>query len=226
MDKSISLFLKYGNRIVQLPVNPEAISVSIPGSNKGTTVVKLGEITNIGLVGLSSLTIDSFFPSYAYPFVNTAGDFKEPQFYIDFIKEIRNDRKPVRLIITGTEINMLVTIEDFGYDRRWGTDDLDYSLKVKEYKEHTVRMLSSLNGGYSTDSSGNVNPVSITNSNSDRPVEKVTPKTYTVISGDSLWKIAQQQLGNGSRWTEIYKLNVNIIKNPSLIYPGQVFVLP
>lgn len=45
---------------------------------------------------------------------------------------------------------------------------------------------------------------------------------YTVAKGDSLWKIAKAQLGNGSRWTEIYDANRDSIKNPNLIYAGQV----
>lgn len=51
--------------------------------------------------------------------------------------------------------------------------------------------------------------------------------TYTVVRGDSLWKIAEQQLGAGTRWPEIYNLNKETIgDNPNLIYPGQEFVLP
>ncbi len=49
---------------------------------------------------------------------------------------------------------------------------------------------------------------------------------HEVKSGDSLWKIAQQSLGDGSRWREIYDLNKDQIKNPDLIHPGQVFKLP
>lgn len=43
--------------------------------------------------------------------------------------------------------------------------------------------------------------------------------TYTVQSGDSLWKIAQQY---GTTWQELYKLNSELIDNPNLIYAGQV----
>ena len=50
--------------------------------------------------------------------------------------------------------------------------------------------------------------------------------TYTVKSGDCLWNIAKKYLGDGSRYTEIYNLNKDKIKNPNLIYPGQVLTLP
>ena len=50
--------------------------------------------------------------------------------------------------------------------------------------------------------------------------------TYTVVRGDSLWKIAQKQLGSGKKWTELYEANKDTIKNPSLIYIGQTLVIP
>ena len=50
--------------------------------------------------------------------------------------------------------------------------------------------------------------------------------TYTVVRGDSLWKIAQKQLGSGKKWTELYEANKSTIKNPSLIYIGQTLVIP
>lgn len=50
--------------------------------------------------------------------------------------------------------------------------------------------------------------------------------TYTVKNGDCLWNIAASELGDGSRWQEIYELNRSEIDNPSLIYAGQEFILP
>jgi len=50
--------------------------------------------------------------------------------------------------------------------------------------------------------------------------------TYTVKTGDSLSKIARSQLGSSNRWGEIYELNKDIIKNPSMIFPGQVLRMP
>ena len=55
------------------------------------------------------------------------------------------------------------------------------------------------------------------------PKAEAAGKTHTVKHGDTLWKIAEQYLGKGSRYTEIVKLNglkSNVLKT------GQVLVLP
>ncbi|WKA30084.1 LysM peptidoglycan-binding domain-containing protein [Bradyrhizobium roseum] len=56
----------------------------------------------------------------------------------------------------------------------------------------------------------------------------VVPKiaTTTVSRGDSLWRLSQASYGAGMRYAVIYKANKEQIRNPNLIYPGQVFVVP
>ena len=44
--------------------------------------------------------------------------------------------------------------------------------------------------------------------------------------GDSLWKIAEAELGSGARYTEIFEANRDILDNPDLIKPGQVLKIP
>jgi hypothetical protein len=60
------------------------------------------------------------------------------------------------------------------------------------------------------------------------PSAVVVPKlaTITVSRGDSLWRISRRALGNGTRYATVFKANREQIRNPNLIYPGQVFVLP
>jgi len=50
--------------------------------------------------------------------------------------------------------------------------------------------------------------------------------TTKVVRGDSLWRISSQHYGNGVRYKQIYAANSSQIRNPRLIYPGQIFVLP
>jgi nucleoid-associated protein YgaU len=60
------------------------------------------------------------------------------------------------------------------------------------------------------------------------PSAVVVPKiaTATVSRGDSLWRISSLIYGEGTRYAVIYKANQEQIRNPNMIYPGQVFVLP
>lgn len=58
-------------------------------------------------------------------------------------------------------------------------------------------------------------------------VQKNTNQTYyTVKKGDTLWAIAKAFYGNGSQFNKIYEANKDKIKNPNLIYPDQVFLIP
>ncbi|MCJ2084419.1 Ig-like domain-containing protein [Methylobacterium sp. E-005] len=50
--------------------------------------------------------------------------------------------------------------------------------------------------------------------------------TAKITRGDNLWRISQRTYGRGERYTVIYDANQTQIRNPDLIYPGQIFVLP
>lgn len=51
-------------------------------------------------------------------------------------------------------------------------------------------------------------------------------KEHIVQKGDTLWGIAKQYLGEGKKWKEIHQYNYDTIKNPDLIFPGQVVKIP
>ena len=51
-------------------------------------------------------------------------------------------------------------------------------------------------------------------------------QTYTVVSGDSLWNIAQDKYGDGEKWRVIYDANKDAIRDPGLIFPGQELEIP
>ncbi len=50
--------------------------------------------------------------------------------------------------------------------------------------------------------------------------------SITVQPGNSLWRIARKYYGKGIQYVEIFDRNSHLIKDPDLIYPGQVFSLP
>ena len=69
----------------------------------------------------------------------------------------------------------------------------------------------------------------------EKPVEPAKPvvpakpaesDTYTVVAGDCLWSIAQKTYGTGTKWGVIYEANKATIKDPGMIYIGQVLTIP
>jgi hypothetical protein len=54
-----------------------------------------------------------------------------------------------------------------------------------------------------------------------------TARTYTVRPGDSFYAIAQNELGNASRWEELFKLNASLVNgDPKKLQVGQAIALP
>ena len=60
-----------------------------------------------------------------------------------------------------------------------------------------------------------------------KSIENANGKTLIIVQkGDALWNIAYQRLGLGNRYIDIVELNKDKIKNPDLIYPKQLFIIP
>jgi nucleoid-associated protein YgaU len=65
------------------------------------------------------------------------------------------------------------------------------------------------------------------------PFERAAPEGVVMLSGkiivqpgNNLWRIARKIYGTGFRYTVIYEANKDQIRNPDLIYPGQIFAAP
>jgi len=57
--------------------------------------------------------------------------------------------------------------------------------------------------------------------------QNLAPGSFVVVQpGNSLWRLAERTYGKGLRFHMIYEANQKLIRDPNLIYPGQVFRLP
>lgn len=63
-------------------------------------------------------------------------------------------------------------------------------------------------------------------SNVESGSSSTATKSYKVVSGDSLSKIAKREYGNANEWTRIFEANKDILKDPDKILPGQMLKIP
>ena len=200
---------------IMLPVNPESFAFTEKHNNTSVNVNSIGEVNLLGKRDLKTGTISSHFPKRDRNYANNSGR-QAPYTYINKLLSWKSSGKPVRLIITGTKINFQVTIETLKYGEQDGTGDVYYDLTLKEYRAVEIKKTKLKKKKKTTKKK----------SKPKRPAAKKKTKTYTVKSGDCLWNIAKRFYGNGAQYTKIYNANRGKIKNPNLIYPGQVLTIP
>lgn len=188
------------NEGFRLPVNPEKVDVISEGDGEEFTISRLGNINIPKDIMLEEYSLDGYFPFVQSPY--QVAEFKKPQYYINLFKKWQKNKWPVRYIyVKGSfAINELTTIESFEYEESDGSGDVYFTLSLKKYvpfgpkKMKIVLKKSSIN----TVAKKKAPP---------RQNNKSKPKTYTLVSGDSLWKVAQKYTGNGSNYPALAKLN-------------------
>lgn len=204
--------------IVRLPMAPDRIQVrdaarflSYDILNTGEHKIPLGE-------DLTEFSWEGLLPGSARataPYVNLLA-WMPPGYFLHKFAVWKSKGTKLKLIVPLTPIHHAVYLESFQHEYSGGMGDVQYSLVFCTARDVII---TTEEGTASQEGAG----IKTTSTAANPPAAA----TYTVKRGDSLWKIAQKQLGDGTRWREIYQLNQGIIgPDPDRIYPGQVYNMP
>ena len=210
----MSFTLKDGSTSFQFPVNPEEVNISRSKGYETINMLEHGEFDFAQGEKVKEITFSSFFPTrYDPSYCMDEKYFLDPRVAMNVLNTFLISKNPLRFIISGTGVNVPVFLVSLNSSFRGGeTGDIYFDLTLRTWRDSKVEKVGS--GGAASKSSSRVD------------LKKIS-KTYTVKAGDSLSKIAKLELGNSSKWNEIYKLNAKIIgSDPNRIKPGQKLVMP
>ena len=211
----------------QLPVTPQKLTVKIKGGNKTLTLVNESDVNFLRLPGLTEISFDAVLPMLGkYSF---AAAYQRPDYYLSLLENLMTGRKPFQFIVSRTspsgkllyDSNMKVSLESYNIteDATKGPD-VTVSVTLKQYIDYATKTVTV------TKPAAAANKPTIKEEKKRETSSKPKTKSYTVKKGDCLWNIAKKYYGNGAQYTKIYNANKGKIKNPNLIYPGQVLTIP
>lgn len=208
-----------GGSQIRFPMMPEKLTIGADAKFMSYSIISLGDVKLPRGKGIEEVSWSGTFPGESRkgaPFIKA---FTKPDSLIKNLRSYRDKGTKCTLLVTGTCINLTVYISKFT-GKYVGAGDFQYEIEFIVAQEIKIYTTSELK--ISTPQAPRPAPKKETKKTS---TESKT-RTYTVKSGDCLWRIAQKFLGSGSRYTEIYNLNRDKISNPNLIYPGQVLRIP
>lgn len=195
------------------PVNPPDISITSDSIIKTVEIQNIGEIDFITGMRRPVISFSSFLPFYHDSYCQYT-NIPNPDQAIKKLIALKDNKKPIRLLISESPINEMVIISKVDYQIKGGeVGDIYFDIDFRIHKEIKVRKIKASGSAQKT------------------PVRPTPPKKkiYVVKKGDCLWDISKAQLGKASIWRTIYNIPENrkvIGSNPNLIYPGQKLVLP
>lgn len=217
---------------VQFPVAPAEMRTKINGRNETVVLMNDGEVNVIKKPGLTDIEFEVLLPNVKYPFAVYTDGFKPATHYLEKLEKLKVSDKPFQFIVNRMmpngnllfDTNMTVSIEDYEINESAENGfDLMVNIQLKQYKAYgNKRIVTKPSTTAGNASSAPTAQKAIVEQ--IRPTTgKETQKSHTVVKGDTLWAIAKKELGDGSKYTELAKLNN--ISNPNLIKAGQVIKL-
>jgi len=202
---------------IPLPVAPSKMKLSMKNRNGSATLLNGEEVSILKAPGLTEISFEALLPQRQYPFGYYPEGFLPASYYLGKFELLKTGKKPFQFLVSRVtpqgrllyETNLKVSLEEYEVgDNASDGLDMTVAIRLRQYKSYGLKEISGSSGAAVS---------------AKKRESKEAAKSYTVKKGDCLYNICKAQLGDGGRCWDIAKLNG--IKNPNLIYPGQVILL-
>lgn len=161
-----------------------------------------------------------------------AENWRSPKACIHQLATWEKDNEELNLIVSGTYINIDVTIATFDYTPFGAYGNYSYSITFEE--DRPLKVYTTKEKGVG----GGKKKMKSRPKKQNKNKSSQNGKIYTVVSGDTLWGIARRFLGGGKNWPKIYDKNKKVIEADAKkhgkassdhghwIWPGLRLILP
>lgn len=187
---------------IRLPVVEPTFEIEEPHSNQEEHIVGFGGVNMIGKRGLKTFNYSSFYPSYYDSSYCQMRSLLKPTKFVTKMLNFKNGRNKVRLVIAKYKINGLYTIENFKWKPDEGTDDINYTISMKEYRLPTVATAQYAYEVY--------------NFQYTKDTKIVEPQNYLIQEGDTLQIVARKF---NMQVKDLWQDNLN---RPGILYDGSL----
>lgn len=202
--RTVLIWHNNGAERITFAVNPAEMTVTRPNVNRICPLALGGTINLWSGRGLREVRLRTFFPAEDSPFFQGL----PPETALAMLKRWQDSGSPVRLIISGTDVNDSFLIENVTETFREGDGDVGLTLELREYKFHTATIQTA-------GAALSATPL--------RTDERIAQTQYTVKKGDTLWAIATRFYGDGTQWGALAEKNG--VTDPRKLRAGQVLRL-
>lgn len=207
---------KDDDKLVQLPVVPEEVKLTVDGNMETVNIINLGEVNIARHPKGVELSFDSFFPrDVNLPLVQTKGNFWQPTEYIEYFNGVMSRQNPVLVTITGfPEFSVDMLVSNFDYNWEGGSNDCSYTLDLVRYTEIRIQTIP-LVKRYEKPK-----PKPANNKKSASATSKqVTPGCEVILNG----RVHRDSYGRGPGKTfKDYHGKVNFVKTDGRSHPYHV----
>ena len=216
------------------PSLPAEVSVKNGANYQSYKIIGLGAVKIPKGTNCEEISWESYFYGRSKVGEPMMLAFQAPQRCVKILERFRDSGTPLRLMATGIGINRDVTISNFQWTPYGGHGNIRYQITFTQWRDLRVKVLKEADT--KTDA-----PVTAVNNVEDTPEERPEPDpptNYTIVSGDTLWSIAQRNYGAGTDWQKIYEANSEVIEaaarthgfsssdHGNRIWPGTALTIP
>ncbi len=171
---------------LQFAVNPRDMVIAQPQNTLRYVTVRGDTVHAARGSGLCQVRLDTFLPGEQSRFYQGVS----PNRALAMLQRWKEEGEPVRLLITGSELDELFLITELRRTLTEGDADVGVSITLKEYKyitlaEPDVVAAGSASGLYR------------------RADGRTVASLYVTKGGEDLWTIARMYLGDGSLWRQL-----------------------